>query len=164
MDFREHWPTHEDHVYVDFVRDGNHGNGAARQGSSRWRRLTEIRVGTAKSVFHFDVPGQVAKSTHAGLPWLLYLREELGAHIHFWPFDGWTPPAGRSVVAEAYPVLYSHSFPREDRNRDQHDAYSIAEWMRQTDRAGELASVFDPELTDAEHMIAGVEGWILGVR
>jgi hypothetical protein len=35
--------------------------------------LTEIRAGAAKSVFHFDVPGSVAKSTHAGLPWLRYL-------------------------------------------------------------------------------------------
>ncbi len=168
VDFRKHWPTDEDHCYVDFVRDGLRGNGAARQGSPRWRRLTELRAGAAKSVFHFDVPGQVAKSTHAGLPWLLYLRGELhdqsGPQVHFWPFDGWTPPPGRSVLVEAYPALYSRSFPREDRNPDQHDAYSIAEWMRRTDRAGELASFFGPELAEAEGATAGVEGWILGVR
>ena len=29
--------------------------------------MTEVRAG-AKSVFHFDVPGSVAKSTHAGIP------------------------------------------------------------------------------------------------
>ena len=28
----------------------------------------------AKSVFHFDVQGSVAKSTHAGLPWIKALR------------------------------------------------------------------------------------------
>jgi hypothetical protein len=39
-------------------------------GNSRWRRLTEERAGSAKSVFHFDVQGSVAKSTHAGIPWL----------------------------------------------------------------------------------------------
>jgi hypothetical protein len=39
-------------------------NGAARMGNSRWRRLTEERTGGAKSVFHFDVQGSVAKSTH----------------------------------------------------------------------------------------------------
>ncbi len=69
-DFQRHWPTDEDHTYVDFVRDGSAGNGAARMGDARWRRLTEERAGAAKSVFHFDVQGQVAKSTHAGIPWL----------------------------------------------------------------------------------------------
>jgi hypothetical protein len=53
-DFQRHWPTDEDHTYVDFVRDGSAGNGAARTGNSGWRRLTEERAGGAKSVFHFD--------------------------------------------------------------------------------------------------------------
>jgi hypothetical protein len=88
-DFQKHWPTDEDNTYVDFVRDGLCGNGAARSGNARWRRLTEERAGAAKSVFHFDVPGSVAKSTHAGLPWLRYLRQKMGDRIHFWPFDGW---------------------------------------------------------------------------
>jgi hypothetical protein len=68
-DFQRHWPTDEDHTYVEFVRDGIRGSGAARSGDRRWRRLTEVRAGSAKSVFHFDVEGTVAKSTHAGLPW-----------------------------------------------------------------------------------------------
>ena len=63
-----------------------------RMGDPRWRRLSEIRARTAKSVFLFDVQGQVAKSTHAGLPWLLYLRRQLGDRVHFWPFDGWQIP------------------------------------------------------------------------
>ena len=66
-DFQEHWPTDEDGTYVDFVLEGERGNGAARCGDSHWRRMTEVRAG-AKSVFHFDVPGSVAKSTHAGIP------------------------------------------------------------------------------------------------
>jgi hypothetical protein len=68
-DFQRHWPTDEN-IYVDFVREGMCGNGSARMGNSRWRRLADERA-RAKSVFHFDVPGSVAKSTHAGLPWLL---------------------------------------------------------------------------------------------
>ena len=72
-DFQRHWPTDEN-IYVDFVRDGSSGNGAARSGNSRWRRVTELRARSAKSVFHFDVQGSVAKSTHAGIPWLRYLR------------------------------------------------------------------------------------------
>jgi hypothetical protein len=87
-DFQTHWPTDENSVYVDFVRDDLVGTGSARAGNTRWRRLTEIRAGAAKSVFHFDVPGSVAKSTHAGLPWLRYLRKALGDRVQFWPFDG----------------------------------------------------------------------------
>ena len=41
-DFQRHWPTDED-IYVDFVRDGIRGNGAARMGNPRLRRLTEER-------------------------------------------------------------------------------------------------------------------------
>jgi len=91
-DFHRHWPTDGDHVYVDFVRDGIRGNGAARAGSTRWRRLTEKRAGSAKSIFRFDVPGSVAKSTHSGLPWLRYLRQHVGQAVRFWPFDGWEIP------------------------------------------------------------------------
>jgi len=162
-DFQRHWPTDKDNTYVDFVRDGLDGNGNARLGDSRWRRLAEIRTRTAKSAFHFDVQGSVAKSSHSGLPWLLYLRERLAGNIHFWPFDGWDIQAGRSVVTEVYPSLWSRSFAREERNADQHDAYSVAEWMRQTDRNGELARFFKPSLEPEEEKVARIEGWILGV-
>jgi len=36
-------------------------------GNSHWRRLAEERAGGAKWVFHFDVQGQLVKSTHAGI-------------------------------------------------------------------------------------------------
>lgn len=162
-DFQHHWPTDEDNTYVDFVREGLCGDGAARSGNSRWRRLTEERAGFAKSVFHFDVPGSVAKSTHAGIPWLLYLRNKFGDHIHFWPFDGWEIPPGCSAIAEVYPALWSSAFHQEDRTRDQHDAYSVVAWLRQADLDGKLVRFFSPDLTHAERTLAQVEGWILGV-
>ncbi len=99
----------------------------------------------------------------AGLPWLRYLRQQLGARVHFWPFDGWTPPPARSVIAEVYPALWSETFPREDRNPHQHDAYSVARWMRQSDAAGTLAMHFQPRLSPAERTLAQLEGWILGL-
>src|SRR5262245_32401983 len=55
-DFQRDWPTGED-ISSTFVRDDIRGNGAARMGNPRWRRLTEERARTAKSVFHFDVHG-----------------------------------------------------------------------------------------------------------
>ena len=162
-DFQQHWPTNADHTYVDFIRDGRCGNGKARRGDTRWRRLTEKRAGSAKSVFHFDVPGQVAKSTHAGLPWLRYLRQSLNKQVHFWPFDGWEIPPGRSVVAEVYPSLWNRSFPREDRTPDQHDAFAVSAWLQQADLAGTLTQFLNPPLSPGEHALALIEGWILGV-
>ncbi|RQV93531.1 hypothetical protein EH220_08140 [bacterium] len=164
VDFQRHWPTDGDQTYVEFVRDGALGNGAERSGDRRWRRLTERRAGTAKSVFHFDVQGSVAKSTHAGLPWLLYLRRQLGNKVHFWPFDGWDIPVGTSVIAEVYPSLWSRGFAQEGRSADQHDAYSVASWMRNADLDGSLAGFLDPSLTPAERMVAQIEGWILGIK
>jgi len=161
-DFHIHWPTDDD-IYVDFVRDGLCGNGAARRGNARWRRLTEERAGNAKSVFHFDAQGSVAKSTHAGIPWLRFIRQQLGGRAHFWPFDGWDVPAGRSAIVEVYPALWSRNFAREDRTADQHDAYSIAAWLSRADRDDSLAKFLKPDLTPPERAMAQVEGWILGV-
>lgn len=163
-DFCEHWPTDADHTYVDFVRDGSAGNGAARMGERRWRRLTEEHAGGAKSVFHFDVQGQVAKSTHAGIPWLRYLRRQLGERLHCWPFDGWLPPAGTSVLVEAYPALYRDGLPKVDGTQDQQDAFAIAAWLQRADRSGTLARHLDPPLAPAMRSVAQVEGWILGVE
>jgi len=163
-DFCAHWPTDQDNVYVDFVRNGDCGNGAARLGNPSWRRITDVRAGAAKSVFLFDVQGSVAKSTHSGIPWLRHLRRSLGPVVHFWPFDGWNIPAGRSAVVEVYPVLWSRSFAPEGRNADQHDAYSVAAWMRRADLDSSLAGFFEPSLTSAEREVAQIEGWILGLK
>ena len=162
-DFQRHWPTNEDHIYVDFIRDGVRGKGAERTGDARWRRLTELRTGRAKSVFHFDVQGSVAKSTHAGIPWLRFIRQRLGPRVHFWPFDGWDIPAGRSAIAEVYPALWSREFDRAERTSDQHDAYSVAAWLSRADRDGSLEAFLKPELSPPERTQAQVEGWILGV-
>jgi hypothetical protein len=163
-DFQRHWPTDANNTYVDFIRDGSCGNGAARAGIARWRRVTEIRAGAAKSVFHFDVQGSVAKSTHAGLPWLRYLRQQVRTPLHFWPFDGWLVPSGFSALVEVYPALWSRGFANDGRSADQHDAYSIAAWMREADLDGRLTTFFAPSLTPAERVAADVEGWILGVK
>lgn len=161
-DFQRRWPTDEI-IYVDFVRDGIVGNGKARSGNPRWRRLTEIRARGAKSVFQFDVQGAVAKSTHAGLPWLRYLRQRVGDRIHFWPFDGWELPPGKSVVVEVYPSLWKQQFNQYGRNAHQHDVYSVAAWMQRADLEGTLSSFFRPGFTPSERELAGIEGWIFGV-
>lgn len=161
-DFQRHWPTDED-IYVDFVRDGSVGNAAARSGNPRWRRLAELRTRTAKSVFHFEVQGSVAKSTHAGIPWLRYIRQQSKDHVHFWPFDGWSVPPNRSVIAEVYPALWSRTFPSGGRTPHQQDAFAIAKWLQRVDRDGSLEKFLRPEIEPHERKRAEIEGWILGV-
>jgi hypothetical protein len=159
-DFQKHWPTDGDHTSVDFVRDGE---GAKRRGDSSWLRLTEQWTARAKSVFQFDMQGQVATSTHAGLPWLRFIRGRCRNRVHFWPFDGWQIPAGRSVLAEVYPSLWMRRFAAEDRDGDQHAAFSVAAWLRRVDADGSLTGYFNPPLEPQERTQARVEGWILGV-
>jgi hypothetical protein len=144
-DFQRHWPTDAD-IYVDFVREGREGDGAARAGSSRWKRVTERRAGSAKSVFHFDVPGSVAKSTHAGLPWLLRLRRRFGARVHL-----------------CHPRLCRTRPCPAGLSGDQHDALSVAEFLRDADRDGRLGGLLQPALSASDRAAASVEGWILGV-
>jgi len=162
-DFRAHWPTDEDNVYVSFVRDGLVGLGHKRVGERKWKRTTERRTRGAKSVFHFDVQGQVANSTHAGIPWLRQLRRGLGNRVHFWPFDGWIPSAGSTVIAEVFPSLWRSQYPIEHRTTDQHDAYVVCRWLQDHYRSGEIGRYFQPALTDADRKAAAFEGWILGV-
>ena len=126
--------------------------------------MTEERAGGAKSVFHFDVRGSVAKSTHSGIPWLRFIRQRLGGHVHFWPFDGWEIPAGRSAIAEVYPALWSRGFANDGRTPDQHDAFSIAAWLSRANRDGSLGAYLSPDLSPPERTLAQVEGWILRVR
>jgi hypothetical protein len=163
-DFQRHWPTDEDHTFVDFVRDGARGHGAARSGLATWRRRTEIRARAAKSVFHFDVQGSVAKSTHSGLPWLRFIRQRVGSRVHFWPFDGWTIRPGSSAIVEVYPALWSRGFAREERTGDQHDAFSVAAWLQRADLDGSLAGFLAPPLAPEDRRVAEIEGWILGVQ
>jgi hypothetical protein len=158
-DFCKHWPTDDDHTYVDFIRE----KAPDRFGSATDFRLTEKWTSSAKSVFLFDVQGSVAKSTHAGIPWLRRIKKAVGQHVHFWPFDGWKLPEGRSVIVEVYPSLVRNRFPKGGRTKDQQDAYAITRWLTEMDRSGFLLRYFDPPLTDEQRRVADLEGWIFGV-
>ena len=152
-------PTHEPHLYVDFIRDRR----PPRTGESNELRLCEQWTSSAKSVFKFDVQGQVAKSTHAGIPWLWRIRKEVGDRVHFWPFDGWEIREGKSVIAEVYPSIFRNRYDREGRTPDEHDAYSVARWLKETCERGFLGRYLAPPLTEEERQAACLEGWILGI-
>ncbi|MBS0265606.1 MAG: hypothetical protein JSS02_26975 [Planctomycetes bacterium] len=168
-DFIQHWPTHGPHSSVDSIRRRD-DRPPDRKGESTELRLAEKWTSSAKSVFWFDVQGSVAKSTHAGLPWLWSIRQEVGERVHFWPFDGWQVPDHKSVIAEVYPSIFRHRYPHEDptsphgkRTADEHDAYATARWLAEMDARGFLERYFNPPLTDAERRVADLEGWILGI-
>ena len=167
-DFRRYWPTDDDNVYVDFVRDGMVWDRqpkppGERTGGSSEFRLCERWTSSAKSVFHFVGQGSVAKSTHAGIPWLRRIRESCGDAVHFWPFDGWSPPAGKTVIAEVYTSIFRNRYQKDKRTPDEHDAYAVARWLAESAARGSLERYFNPPLTIKEREIAGREGWILGV-
>jgi hypothetical protein len=156
-DFRQKWPTHQQSV--ESLRTGNERTGCREE-----FRLTECWTSSAKSVFLFDVNGSVAKSSHAGIPWLMYLRERLNSNVFFWPFDGFEVPEGRSVVAEVYPSIFRKRYTRAaEHTGDQHDAFAITSWLCERDQHGFLSKYFCPWLTDDERELASLEGWILGV-
>ena len=180
VDFREHWPTHEQRV-VDLrgghERRNRDDKGRAdeqrkndhRWGQRDWRRLTDVPG--AQSVFDFDpipLQSEVATSTHAGLPWLLYILEELeksNGAVHFWPFDDWEVPEGQSAVVEVYPALWHPLFREETGGMTNHrrDAYSVARWMWTQDESCMLRQYFNPEVSAEKRDKARTEGWIFGV-
>ena len=171
VDFRCQWPTHRQWVREagggpEVVHLNNENVLNARKGCPQWLRLTEELTPNASSVFDFDaIQRNVAHSTHAGLPWLLHIRQSvrgLRPPVHFWPFDGWRIPEGVSVVAEVYPSLWSGRV-ESGKHGDDHDAYSVAAWLSHADRRGLLHHHFEPELSSAERRRAKTEGWILGV-
>jgi hypothetical protein len=143
---------------VESLREGN-----KRSGSPSEYRLVDTWSSSAKSVFEFDVQGAVAKSTHAGIPWLVKVRQTLGTKVHFWPLDGSDAPDGKSVIAEVYPSVFRRRYAREERSADEHDAYAAARWLREADERGILDHYVHPPLTAAEKLLAEREGWILGI-
>jgi hypothetical protein len=168
-DFCHHWPTDQDHVYVDFIRDGalmrSHGwpPPDARVGTTKDFRLCEHWTSSAKSVFQFDMQGSVAKSTHAGIPWLKRIRDAVGDRVHFWPFDGWQPSEGKAVIAEVYPSIFRNRYEKNGRTGDQQDACAVARWLAESAARGVLDRYWNPPLTIEERRTAALEGWILGI-
>lgn len=136
-------------------------------------RLAEMWTVSAKSVLWFEGQGQVGPATRAGMAQLYTLRQALrgqGIRTHFWPFDGWSVPAGSHVLCEAYPAIYKRRYEQaapaefsKEANADLFDAYCIARWLKERDAAGLLEYYFSPPLTPEEQAQARLEGWIVGV-
>lgn len=158
-DFTDHWPADQPGATVAALRPGNR-----RLGPTTALRRTDAHTAGAKSVFQFDVQGTVANSTHAGLPWVRRLRRAIPPpRLHAWPFDGWAPPSGASLIAEVFPSRLRRRWPRGSRTVDEHDAWCVAAWLQDVDVRGELDVFLRPPLSGADRHLARLEGWILGV-
>ena len=156
-EFCRHWPTDKEEVMM--VRHGNSFSGKPDS-----FRLTDGKAASAKSVFRFGVNGEVATSTHAGIPWLKQLRSKLGDRVHFWPFDGFEPVPGKSVVAEVYPRLFREDYHRPCQLSDhEYDAWMTCCWLQDKDRSDQLDGYLAPLLSPAESATVQVEGWMLGL-
>jgi hypothetical protein len=155
QDFEENWPT--DKLAVRELLPGN-----PRTGDPDEHRLTGQWTAFPKSVFQFDIQDSLAKATHAGLPWIDYLRRA-GDRAHFWPFDGFEVKKGRSVVAEVRPARLRHRYRKEGLAQQEQDAYAICAWLQERDQLGLLRPYFTPPLSEEEKDRARLEGWILGV-
>lgn len=83
---------------------------------------------------------------------------EVRDYLHEWTeisvsFD---IPACQSTVAEIYPALWKHACSPEDRTPDQHDAYTVATWLRPADRDGRLQDALHPNRSPPERGVAQV--------
>ena len=160
-DFQRHWPTDEN-IYVESVLEGHEGNGAARSGDRGWRRITEKRAAARNLFFNFHVQGSVAKSTHAGIPWLRFIRQRLGKRVHFWPFDGWEVPAAAPPSLKSIPGCG----PRALRVRIEPRISMTPTASRGGFQAPTMTGrwrAFSGPLTPSDRATAKIEGWMLGV-
>ena len=158
-EFCKQWPTDQQRV-VDLKVHNQ------MLGDANMFRLTDTKARTARSVFDFGPPyqGEVATSTHAGIPWLNRIRRSLRNRVHFWPFDGFAPDPSKSVLAEVYPRLFRPNYERpRDFTSDQYDAWMVCSWLQDKDRANQLGNFFAPTPPDQRATVR-IEGWMLGLR
>ena len=182
-DFQKHWPTNDQGVTVrsEYIKQVKRmigcETGAYRFGAPDWFRLTDpVKPRQAASVFDFLAgPREVARSAHAGIPWLRYVRRKLrkaNAKVHLWPFDSWNVRVGWSAIVEVYPGHWNNPYKsdadKQGLSNDERDAYTAARWMSEQDQKGSLRQFFNPDcfqppLSETERRRAKTEGWILGV-
>ena len=135
------------------------------------KRLSDLRVGTAKTVWQLHYTGSVGSQSLVGIPQLESLRQDevLGEHIAVWPFDlqALSKTQPRIVVAEIYPSLITKGLG--DTIPDRAQVLENARAFKNLDTQGKLKDLFDLDAIlkrlhreDHRDAVAGEEGWILG--
>ena len=66
------------------------------------------------------------------------------------------------MITEDYPKLWSGLYDAGHRTPDQHKAFAVASWMRDTSRSGSISDCLTAPSPETVAATAQVEGWILG--
>jgi len=144
-DFQHHWPTDNDHNYVDFVREGVMGNGAARMGNAHWRRIHPGAATCRARWRNPPMPDSLA-SLHAPAPWRL--RSFLAVRRLGRPHRALGHRRGLSVALA----------PQLQAKAERPISMTLS-----ASPPGCRAPTTPGLLSPAERAVALVEGWILGV-
>lgn len=127
------------------------------------RRQTE-RWGTSlTSMFNLRTESLYADARLFNLSWLKSLRDRTHEKLHIWPFDGWSPNPGQSVLVECYAPCNGIAFPDYYKREGEQNAYIMAKWLARVDLHRVMKDFLCPKLPDQVRQDAAREGWILGV-
>ncbi len=133
------------------------------------RRLVDLYIPTAQPCWKLLGAGSVGGQALTGIPVARALRDDprWRGDTQVWPFEtGLRPSAGaRIVVAEVYPSLWAVK-PGADETKDAAQVRTVARFLAERDRAGELGALFvgDPGLTSGQRSrVESEEAWTLGV-
>ena len=133
------------------------------------RRLVDLYIPTAQPCWKLLGAGSVGGQALTGIPVARALRDDPRWYrqTKVWPFETGLCARfeARIVIAEVYPSLWAVS-PAPDEPKDRAQVRTVARFLAERDRAGELAALFagDPGLDpEQRHRVETEEAWTLGV-
>jgi hypothetical protein len=147
---------------------GRHHRRHDREGLAE-RRLVDLYIPSAQPCWKLLGVGSVGGQALTGIPVARALRNDprWRRQTQVWPFETGLCAdfEARIVIAEVYPSLWAVS-PAADEPKDRAQVRTVARFLAERDRAGELAALFigDPGLTSEQrHRVETEEAWTLGV-
>jgi precorrin-8X/cobalt-precorrin-8 methylmutase len=133
------------------------------------RRLVDVYIPSAQPCWKLLGAGSVGGQALTGIPIARALRDDprWRRNTQVWPFETGLrlPVEACFVLAEVYPSLWAVK-PLADETKDAAQVRAVARFLRERDRAGELAALFagDRGLTAAQRdQVEREEAWTLGV-
>jgi hypothetical protein len=133
------------------------------------RRMVDLYIPSAQPCWKLLGVGSVGGQALTGIPVARALRDDprWRRQTKVWPFEtGLCADLGaRIVIAEVYPSLWAVS-PAPDEPKDRAQVRTVARFLAERDRAGDLAALFagDPGLDpEQRHRVETEEAWTLGV-
>ena len=133
------------------------------------RRMVDLYIPSAQPCWKLLGVGSVGGQALTGIPVARALRDYPRWYLQtkVWPFETGLCARfeARIVIAEVYPSLWAVS-TAPDEPKDRAQVRTVARFLAERDRAGELAALFagDPGLDpEQRHRVETEEAWTLGV-